>query len=73
MPLGSGAIGDDERSVCPATVRDVGCNLQDLRLANRAGVACSCSHRAGTYRLVRRFSSLDGARSDAINTGVCAS
>ncbi len=51
MALGPGAIGDDERSFCPTTVRDVACNLQDLRLANRAGVAWSCSHRPGTYQL----------------------
>jgi hypothetical protein len=70
MPLGSGAVGDDERSFCPATVRDVACNLQDLRLANRAGVAWSCSHRAGTYQLSDASRPLDGARSDAINTGL---
>ena len=36
MPLGSRAVGDDERSFRPATARDVACNLQDLRLANQS-------------------------------------
>ena len=52
----------------PATLRAVARKLQDRRVANRDGVAWSCSHRARNLPKPDSSRLLDRPRSDAINT-----
>ena len=52
----------------PARLRAVARKLQDRRIANRDGVAWSCSHRARNLRMPDASRLLDRAHSDAINT-----